>query len=399
MKSYSFVGQDAKGNKIRSRANAENVQEFEQKMKERGIYVAEYQEDDSDNSKSIYKFSTKELSFCCRQLSAMLTSGLTLVKAIDILTKEQENEKARAIWQDVYENVQKGESFSSTMEMHAGSFPEFLISMVGAGESSGSLDVIMTRMSDHYTKENKLKNTIKGAMVYPIILAVLCVVIVMFLFIFIMPAFLDMYEDPSTMPLLTKMMKAISDFLRYRWYILVVIVGAIIFGINYALKIPDMRLKFDRMLLKGPGFGPLITKIYTGRFARTLSSLYSSGIPMVECLKRASSVLGNRYIDQKFEEVIDEVKQGESLSSAITRTEIFENMFCSVIYVGEESGALDSILEKTSDYYEDESESAVQRLVGMVEPILLIFMGVIIGLVVCGIYPALYGAFENVENE
>jgi type IV pilus assembly protein PilC len=399
MKSYSFVGQDAKGNKIRSRANAENVQEFEQKMKERGIYVAEYQEDDSDNSKSIYKFSTKELSFCCRQLSAMLTSGLTLVKAIDILTKEQENEKARAIWQDVYENVQKGESFSSTMEMHSGSFPEFLISMVGAGESSGSLDVIMTRMSDHYTKENKLKNTIKGAMVYPIILAVLCVVIVMFLFIFIMPAFLDMYEDPSTMPLLTKMMKAISDFLRYRWYILVVIVGAIIFGINYALKIPDMRLKFDRMLLKGPGFGPLITKIYTGRFARTLSSLYSSGIPMVECLKRASSVLGNRYIDQKFEEVIDEVKQGESLSSAITRTEIFENMFCSVIYVGEESGALDSILEKTSDYYEDESESAVQRLVGMVEPILLIFMGVIIGLVVCGIYPALYGAFENVENE
>ena len=399
MKSYSFVGQDAKGNKIRSRANAENAQEFEQKMKERGIYVAEYQEDDSDNSKSIYKFSTKELSFCCRQLSAMLTSGLTLVKAIDILTKEQENEKARAIWQDVYENVQKGESFSSTMEMHAGSFPEFLISMVGAGESSGSLDVIMTRMSDHYTKENKLRNTIKGAMVYPIILAVLCVVIVMFLFIFIMPAFLDMYEDPSTMPLLTKMMKAISDFLRYRWYILVVIVGAIIFGISYALKLPDVRLKFDRMLLKGPGFGPLITKIYTGRFARTLSSLYSSGIPMVECLKRASSVLGNRYIDQKFEEVIDEVKQGESLSSAITRTEIFENMFCSVIYVGEESGALDSILEKTSDYYEDESESAVQRLVSMVEPILLIFMGVIIGLVVCGIYPALYGAFENVENE
>lgn len=399
MKSYSFTGQDAKGNKIRSRANAENEQEFQQKMKERGIYVTDFQEDDSDNSKSIYKFSTKELSFCCRQLSAMLTSGLTLVKAIDILTKEQENEKARAIWQDVYENVQKGESFSSTMEMHAGSFPEFLISMVGAGETSGSLDVIMTRMSDHYTKENKLKNTIKGAMVYPIILAVLCVAIVMFLFIFIMPAFLDMYEDPSTMPLLTRMMKGISDFLRYRWYILVIALGAIVFAISYALKLPDMRLKFDRMLLKGPGFGPLITKIYTGRFARTLSSLYSSGIPMVECLKRASSVLGNRYIDQKFEEVIDEVKQGESLSSAITRTEIFENMFCSVIYVGEESGALDSILEKTSDYYEDESESAVQRLVGMVEPILLIFMGVIIGLVVCGIYPALYGAFENVENE
>ena len=200
MKSYSYIGQDAKGNVVRSRANAENEQEFLEKMKERGVYVSDYKEDDSTNSKSIYKFSTKELSFCCRQLSAMLTSGLTLVKAIDILTKEQENEKAKAIWQDIYENVQKGESFSSTLEMHAGSFPEFLISMADAGESSGSLDVIMTRMSDHYAKENKLKNTIKGAMVYPMILAILCVVIVMFLFIFIMPTFIDMYEDPSTMP-------------------------------------------------------------------------------------------------------------------------------------------------------------------------------------------------------
>lgn len=399
MKSYSYVARDARGKEVKGKANAENEQEFLEKMKERGVYVSDYKEDDSTNSKSIYKFNTKELSFCCRQLSAMLTSGLTLVKAIDILTKEQENDKAKAIWQDIYENVQKGESFSSTLEMHSGSFPDFLISMVGAGETSGSLDVIMTRMSDHYSKENKLKNTIKGAMIYPIILLVLCIVIVIFLFTFIMPTFIGMYEDPDQMPALTKVMAAFSDFLRYRWYILVIIVAAAVFGIRYALKVPDLRLKMDRLLIKGPGFGPLVTKIYTGRFSRTLSSLYSSGIPMVECLQRASSVLGNSYIDQKFEDVVDEVKQGESLSAAITRTEVFEPMFCSVIYVGEESGALDSILEKTSDYYEEESDSAVQRLVSMTEPILLIFMGVIIGLVVVGIYPALYGSMEGIENE
>ena len=399
MKSYSYVARDARGKEVKGKANAENEQEFLEKMKERGVYVSDYKEDDSTNSKSIYKFNTKELSFCCRQLSAMLTSGLTLVKAIDILTKEQENDKAKAIWQDIYENVQKGESFSSTLEMHSGSFPDFLISMVGAGETSGSLDVIMTRMSDHYSKENKLKNTIKGAMIYPIILLVLCIVIVIFLFTFIMPTFIGMYEDPDQMPALTKVMAAFSDFLRYRWYILVIIVAAAVFGIRYALKVPDLRLKMDRLLIKGPGFGPLVTKIYTGRFSRTLSSLYSSGIPMVECLQRASAVLGNSYIDQKFEDVVDEVKQGESLSAAITRTEVFEPMFCSVIYVGEESGALDSILEKTSDYYEEESDSAVQRLVSMTEPILLIFMGLIIGLVVVGIYPALYGSMEGLENE
>ncbi len=399
MKSYSYIAQDARGKQVKGKANAENEQEFLEKMKERGLFIKDYGEESSGASKSIYKFGTKELSFCCRQLSAMLTSGLTLVKAIDILTKEQENEKAKAIWQDIYENVQKGESFSSTLEMHAGSFPNFLISMVSAGESSGSLDVIMTRMSDHYAKENRLKNTVKSAMVYPVILAVLCIVIVLFLFIFIMPTFIDMYEDKSQMPVITKALDAISQFLRKRWYLVIAIVIGIVVFIRYALKVPKWRLKFDRLLIKGPGFGPLMTKIYTGRFARTLSNLYSSGIPMVECLQKASAILGNSYVDEKFEEVIDEVKQGETLSAAITRTEIFESMFCSVIYVGEESGALDSILEKTSDYYEEESDSAVQRLVSMVEPLLLVFMGIIIGLVVAGVYPALYGSMDNMENE
>ena len=398
MKSFSYIAQDARSRQVKAVINAENEQEFLQKIREKGLVVKDYKEIDSGDGKSIYKFKTKELAFCSRQLSAMLTSGLTLVKSIDILTKEQENEKARAIWQDIYENVQKGESFSSTLEMHAGSFPGLLISMVGAGETSGSLDIIMTRMSDHYAKENKLKNSIRGAMIYPIILLVLCVAITILLFTFIMPQFIEMYEDPADMPFLTKILAAISKFLRTKYLILIGIVLALIFGIRYALKVPNIRKKFDRMLIKGPGFGPLVTKIYTGRFARTLSSLYSSGIPMVECLERASGILGNSYIDEKFESVIDEVKQGETLSAAITRTEVFEPMFCSVIYVGEESGALDSILEKTSDYYEDEADSAVQDLVHMVEPILIIFMGVIIGLVVMGIYPALYGSLESIEN-
>ena len=372
MKSYSYDAQDARGKHTKGVINAENEQEFLQRAKEKGLYIRDYKESNSGDSKSIYKFNTKELNFCCRQLSAMLTSGLTLVKAIDILTKEQENEKARAIWQDIYENVQKGESFSSTLQM--------------------------PRMADHYMKENKLKNSIRSAMVYPIVLLVLCIVVVIFLFTFIMPTFIEMFEDKSKMPLLTKMMAAISDFLRTKWWLLIIIVIAAFVGFKYGMTVPSFRKKVHRMIIKGPGFGPLVTKIYTGRFARTLSSLYSSGIPMVECLERSSAILGNSYIDEKFENVIDEVKQGETLSSAITRTEIFEPMFCSVIYVGEEAGALDSILEKTSDYYEEESDAAVQRLVGIVQPVLLIFMGVIIGLVVCGVYPALYGSLESLEN-
>lgn len=398
MKSFSYTAQDVKGNQVKGVIVADDEQAFLAKIKEKGLYCRDYKESDSDNSKSMYKFSTKELAFNCRQLSAMLTSGLTLVKSIDILCKEQEKDKAKAIWQDIYENVQKGESFSASLEKHRGSFPDFLVSMVGAGEASGSLDVIMKRMEEHYQKENKLNNTIKSAMTYPMILLILCVVIVIFLFTFIMPTFIDMYDDPTTMPALTKAMAHISDFLKTKWYILIIIVLGGYFGFKYALKFPDIKLKFDRIKVKGPGFGPLITKIYTGRFARTLSSLYSSGIPMVECLERSSAILGNSYVDQCFEDVVDEVKQGEPLSAAITRTGIFESMFCSIIFVGEEAGALDAILEKTSDYYEEESDAAVQRLVGMVEPMLIIFLGLVIGMVVCGIYPALYGSMESIDG-
>ena len=399
MKKFSYTAKDVRGIQSKGVIVASDEKEFMAKMREKGLFVITSKESDSNDAKTTHKFNTKELAFNCRQLSAMLSSGLTLVKALDILCREQEKESAKVIWRDVYENVQKGESFSASLEMHEGAFPQFLTSMVSAGESSGSLDVIMKRMSDHYAKENKLHNVIKGAMVYPVILLVLTVVIVIGLFAFIMPTFLEMYENPEDMPPLTRALEAISNFITKRWYVLIIVTLLLIFGIIYALKVPSLRLKIDRMLIKGPGFGPLIVKVYTGRFSRTLSSLYSSGIPMVECLERSSAILGNSYIDQCFENVIDEVKQGETLSSAIQRTEIFDSMFCSIIYVGEESGALDDILEKTSDYYEEESESAIQRLVGMLEPVLIIVLGVVIGLVVAGVYPALYGSFDSIENE
>lgn len=397
MPNYSYVAKDANGKNVKGTIEAEDEKDFLDKIHQKGLYCTDYNETAAKAKKSVKKFKTKDLAFNCRQLSAMLTSGLTLVKALDILAREQPSEAAKAVWQDIYENVQKGESFSAALEMHSGTFPQFLISMVNAGESSGSLDVIMQRMSDHYAKENKMNNTVKSAMMYPMILLILSIVIVIGMFTFIMPTFVDMFEDPSTMPTLTKAMLAISDFMKKRWYILIGIVVVLVFVIRYLLKIPSFRLKFDKMLIKGPGFGKLIVTIYTARFARTMSSLYSSGIPMVECLERASSILDNSYIDEKFEKVIDEVKQGAALSSAIQRTEIFDSMFCSIIYVGEESGALDDILTKTSDYYEEESDSAVQRLVAMLEPLMIIVLGIMVGLIVASVLPALYSSFDNIQ--
>lgn len=296
----------------------------------------------------------------------------------------------------MYENVQKGEAFSDALMRYRGVFPDFMVAMVSAGEQSGNMDTIMQDLSNYYQKQSKLNNTIKGAMTYPLVLGVLMLVIIIFMFVFIMPTFAGMYDDPNDMPALTKVMMGFSDSLVHQWYIYVVVIVGIVFGVTYMLKVPASRLKFDKMIIKMPTVGPLVGTIYTARFANTMASLYASGISMVDCLKRSSDILGNSYISMMFENVIDEVKQGETLSSSIQRTEIFDSMFCSIIYVGEEAGALDTILAKTGEYYDEEADSAVSRLVGLLEPLMIIIMGVAVGLLLAAIFPALYGSFDAI---
>ncbi|MBR6717542.1 MAG: type II secretion system F family protein [Oscillospiraceae bacterium] len=393
--SFAYTAKDAAGNIRKGVMTAEDEQEFLAKIREKGMYVTDYKERQT-NTKTLKKFRTKDLAFSTRQMAAMLTSGLTLVKALDILCKEQESEAARNVWRDVYENVQKGESFSDALEVHGSVFPTLMTSMVGAGEASGQLDVIMQRLSDYYANQNKISNTIKSAMVYPIILAVLTIAVVIGVFVFIMPAFEQLYEDPSQMPVLSKAMMNIGKFLVNHWLIMILALAAIIFIIVYALKLPDVRMKWDRFLIKGPAFGKLVVKIYTARFAQTMASLYSSGLPMVECLKRSADTLNNTYISMKFRDIIDEVKSGETLSSSVQRADIFDSMFCSIIFVGEEAGALDEILQKTAEFYDEEADSAVKRLCAMLEPAMLIIMGIVIGLVAGAFFPALYDSIGHI---
>ena len=328
----------------------------------------------------------------------MMSSGLTIVKALDILYKEEENKGAKAVWRDVYEDVQKGESFSGALEAKRGCFPDFFISMVDAGEISGSLDVTMKRLQEYYANSNKLNNKVKGAMIYPCVLLVLVIVLVIAMSVFILPIFKSMMPEDS-LNILQKALFGFSDFVIHKWYALLIGVAVIVGVFTYAMKVESVKLKFDYMKIKMPLVGPLMVKIAEGRFSRTLSSLYSSGIPMVDCLERSSRILNNTYIDKMFLQVVDEVKQGSPVSTALSKTEIFEGMFCSIIYVGEESGALDDILEKTADFYEEEADAAVTRLVSLMEPLMIIILGLGIGLVLAAIFPMLYGGIAEMEKE
>lgn len=397
MKTFTYVAKDTSGKTIKGTYEAEDAQEVLDKIHEQGLFCVSYAEALGSSKKNAHKFKTKELAYCCRQLAAMMTSGLTIVKALDILYKEEENKAAKEVWQGVYEDVQKGSSFTEALDARRGSFPDFMISMVDAAETSGTLDLTMQRLQDYYANSNKLNNKVKSAMTYPIILGVLCIVMVIGMFTLIMPIFAGLMEEDQ-MPALSKALFGFSDFFKKKWYLLLGAVLIIVFGWIFALKIDSVRLKYDYIKIKMPLVGKLMVKIYEGRFSRTLSSLYSSGIPMVDALERSSKILGNSYVDKMFIQVVDEVKQGSPVSQALVKTEIFEGMFCSIIYVGEESGALDTILEKTADYYEEEADSAVTRLVGLMEPMLIIFMGVCIGLCLAGIFPLLYGGIGGLEN-
>ncbi len=396
MKTFIYTATDVQGNTVKNqRMQAEDVNDFLEKIHEKGLFCSSYKEAKGDSRKTIHKFSTKELSYDCRQMSAMMSSGLTLVKSLDIMCREQTKEAQKQIYREIYENVQKGTAYSDALKMQDGAFPNFYISMIQAGESSGNLDTIMKKLETHYANEARLNSRIKSAMIYPIILVILCIAIIIIMFTFIMPTFKDLLTEED-MNGLTGALFKFSDNLRAYWYVYIAIVAVVIFLIRYLLKVPDIRLKWDKMLLKLPAAGPLIVKIYTARFGSTLASLYSAGIPMVECLEKSANIVGNMYVSECFVTVVDEVKQGESLSIAIQRTGIFESMFCSIIYVGEESGALDSILDKSAQFYQEESDEAVTRLVGLIEPVMIIIMGVAIGAVIAAILPAIYNSMGNI---
>ena len=398
MKTYSYVAKDTTGKTIKGTYEAESEQDLLDKIYEQGLFCVSYNEALGGGKKTAHKFNTAELAYCCRQLAAMMSSGLTIVKALDILYKEEEKKGAKEVWRSVYEEVQKGESLSGALEAKRGCFPDFFISMVEAGEISGTLDITMKRLQEYYAASNKLNNKVKGAMIYPSVLMVLIIALIILMSVKILPIFKSMMPEDK-LNALQKALFSFSDFLINKWYALLIGLVVIVGVWTYAMKVESVKLKFDYIKLKMPIVGPLMVKIAEGRFSRTLSSLYSSGIPMVDCLERSSRILNNTYIDKMFLQVVDEVKQGSPVSMALSKTEIFEGMFCSIIYVGEESGALDEILEKTADFYEEEADAAVTRLVGLMEPVMIITLGIAVGLILAAVFPMLYGGIAEMENE
>ena len=332
------------------------------------------------------KIKLKDISLFCKQMSVMLNSGIPLNNAVDILEQQTDAKNLKASLKVISKSLKEGSQLSKAMLDQEGMFPDLLIRMVQAGEKTGKLDEVLEKMSEHYNKELKTSRQIRGAMIYPAVLAFLAVAAVLALLYIVIPSFSGIFEQSGMdMPLPTRIVLAASNFVRSYWYILFGVTGILVFlFLRYrsteAGRYQLDRLKFWLPVIKGP-----MQKIVTARFASTLAILTSAGIPLVEAIESAAATTNNSVVIEKMKIANEGLQKGERLTGMITATGLFPPMMLSMVKIGEESGSLESMLIKTSDYYEEELETAIKQLLSLLEPAMIIVMGVIIGGIVASV--------------
>lgn len=329
------------------------------------------------------KVKKKDLAIFCRQFYTMINAGLGIIKCLDILAIQTENKTLKKAIININEDVQKGFILSEAMKKHHKIFPTILTSMVEAGEVSGNLDTIMERMAIHFEKENRLENKIKSSMIYPMALIVVSIAVVIFMLVAVLPTFVGMFEGSDVpLPGPTRFLINLSESLKTYWYIYGGILIALVTGIIIFKGSDDGRRFFDNLKLKLPVFKTTSAKIITSRFTRTLSTLMSSGIPLIKAMEVVGRVVNNVIVEERINEGIDNIRKGIPLSRTIRDVGVFPPMVDSMVKIGEESGALDDILYKTADFYDDEVEVALQKMTTLIEPILIVGMALVIGFIV-----------------
>jgi type IV pilus assembly protein PilC len=333
------------------------------------------------------KITTKDLVIFTRQFATMIDSGLPLVQCLDILASQQENKTFQKILYKVKEDVESGSTFADALGKHPKAFDELYVNLVAAGEVGGILDTILNRLAAYIEKAMKLKKKVKGAMVYPVTIMAIAVVVVGVILVFVIPTFAKMFADfGGELPVPTKIVIALSNFItRY----IVVIIGIGI-GINVAFKkyysTPGGRKVIDRLALKAPVVGPLIRKVSVAKFTRTLGTMISSGVPIMDGLEIVAKTSGNKIVEEAIFKVRQAISEGKTMADPLGACGVFPPMVVQMIAVGEATGAMDAMLNKIADFYDDEVDDAVGALTSMMEPLLMVFLGTTVGGLVIAMY-------------
>lgn len=393
MPQYKYTAVDKEGSKLKGIIQGSDSQEIYTKLKKDSLYMISCQELE-DVEASTQKLKTLELSDFARELGEMLIAGIAIIKAIGII-RDRSQGKTKKIYEKLYIEISRGNTLTEAMELCEGAFPNLMINLFRAGENSGTLDQTAIKVATYYEKENRLNQKIKTATTYPTILLVVTIAVVLIIFTFVLPAFFDLFQDME-LPLITQGVLAISHGMKEHGLVIIIISLLLLLIITYIAKIESVAYQIDKSKLKLPKIGRLLTIIYTARFARTLATMYSSGIPMINAVNLASTTISNRYIEGQFAEVVLKIRTGTSLSESIESVDGLDKKLKSTINIGEETGKLDSILNSIADNFDYEAETATTKLLTLIEPVMIIIMAVVIGSIMLSVMLPIIQIYQNV---
>jgi type IV pilus assembly protein PilC len=333
------------------------------------------------------KVSKRELAIFTRQFATMIDAGLPLVQCLDILGMQQENQAFKKVILKVKEDVESGSTFADALGKHPHVFDELFVNLVSAGEVGGILDTILSRLAAYIEKAMKLAKQVKSAMVYPSTILAVALIVTVVLLVYVIPIFGDMFKDfGAELPLPTQFVMAISGYTRKYFLVGVVLLVLLVMGIRWYYKQENGRRRIDRLLLRVPVFGDLLRKIAVARFSRTLGTMVSSGVPILESMDIVAKSAGNKIIEEAILRARTSISEGKTIAEPLADSKVFPVMVTQMVSVGEATGALDTMLNKIADFYDDEVDSAVGALTSLLEPILMIFLGVVIGGLVIAMY-------------
>lgn len=396
MARYRYLAKNIEGKIKRGTAEAATEKALTADLQSQGLYLIEAK--DLSEAKGKKRLKAKQLAGFCRELSTLLASGVSLVRALDIISKQEGiSQGEKEVYEALLVDLRKGISLSEAMENRE-AFPELMIGMIRSGEGSGNLDQVTERLSIQYEKEHKLNQQVKSAMTYPAVLLVLSIAVVILIVTFILPQFQSLFDQMESLPWITNVLIAISDFLVHRWYLAILGVFVVVAVIRLIISIPVIRWSVDYEKVHIWGFGKLYQVIYTARFARTLSSLYASGMPLAQAISIAGETIGNRYVEEQFAQVVTQVRSGVALSQALREVDGLLLKLSSTILVGEESGRLEVMLDSIAETLEEDAEQATKRMVTLLEPLLIIIMAIMVGLIMVGVMLPIYQSYAEIEN-
>ena len=404
MATFAFKALDLAGAPTKGEMEAGDKQAVAAQLRSKGLIVVDIEEQKPASAGDILagfkKVKADDLVIATRQLSTMVNSGMSLLRALYVIEEQTENDKLREIWIDVRKDVEAGLALSDALAKHPDVFNDLYVAMVQAGETGGILDNTLVRVAEQLEKDAALRRQVKAAMIYPSLIGGFAFVVLFALVAFLVPVFEKIFDDfGGELPAITKFTVWLSHMMTGRWYVMLAITVGVVWTFRRWKKTETGRMQWDRLKLKFPmKIGDIVQKVALARFSRTFSGLIAAGVPMLEAIDITGKTSGNRVIEKAMDDVRESVKKGGSLTAPMTQVpEAFPVMVTQMIGVGEETGALETMMTKVADFYEEQVAAAVKALTSILEPIMIVVVGAIVGFIVIAMYLPMFKVYDQIK--